>query len=98
MQDNKSLLTFPRFPEVVGNVAHEGLEEENEADPLVPSMPDLVSILGDLDQVGVVRVEGGFEVVHGGDSRVRDLGSDLAGDLGGDGERPMDPAVGVHDA
>ena len=82
----------------MGNVAHEGLQEQHEADPLVPGMPDLIAILSDLDQVGIVGVDGRLEVVHGGDTRMGDLGSDLAGNLGGDGEGAVDPAVGVHDA
>ena len=92
------VLTFPGFPEVVRDVAHQGLEEEDEADPLVPGVPDLIAILGDLDQVGIVGVEGRLEVVHGGDAGMGDLGSNLAGDLGRDGEGAVDPAIGVHDA
>ena len=89
-------LTFPRLPEIVGYVAHESLQEQDEADPLVPGVPDLITLLGHPDQVGVVGVQGRLQVVQGGDTRVRHLGSDLSGDLRRDGECAVDPAVGVH--
>ena len=40
------LHTFPQLPEIVGDVAEDGLEGENEANPLVPRVTDLVALLG----------------------------------------------------
>ena len=79
----------------MGEVAEHGLDEQYEADPLVPGVPQLVPLLGPADVpllLGVVRV------VHGGDARVRNLVSHTLGQLRGDGEGAVDPAVGVHDA
>ena len=52
----------------MGNIEHDGLKEEHEADPLVPGMPDLITIRSDIDQVGIVGVDGGLEVMHGGNT------------------------------
>ena len=82
----------------MGEVAHESLQEEDKADPLVPRVPDLISILSDPNQVGVVGIQIGFEVVQGGNSRMGYLCANFTGDLGGDGEGTVDPTVGVHDA
>ena len=78
----------------MGNIEHDGLKEEHEADPLVPGMPDLITIRSDFDQVGV---GGGREVMHGGNTWIGYLGSDLAYNLVGDGKGALDPAVRVHD-
>jgi len=91
-------LTFKGLPEVVRHVAHQSLEEQDEADPLVPSVPDLIAVLSHPDKVGIAGVHGWVEVVQGRDTGVSDLGANLASDLGRDGECAMDPAVGVHDA
>ena len=40
------LHTFPQLPEIVRDVAEDGLEGEDEADPLVPRVTDLVAFLG----------------------------------------------------
>ena len=42
------------FPEEVGEIAGDGLEEEDEYDPLIPGMSDLISLRGDLHQVAVL--------------------------------------------
>ena len=40
------LHTFPQLPEIVRDVAEDGLEGEDEAHPLVPRVTDLVALLG----------------------------------------------------
>ena len=95
---DQNKVTFARLPNVVREVAHESLQEEDKADPLVPRVPDLIPILGHPDQVRVVGIQIGLEVVHGGNSWVRYLCANFSGDLGGDGKGPVDPTVGVHDA
>ena len=80
------------------DIAEERLQEENKADPLVPSVPHFISILGDFDQVGVVGVKVWIYVVQRCDSRVSNVGANFSGNLGWDGEGAVDPAVRVHDA
>ena len=75
-------------------VAQESLEEQNEADPLVPGVPDLIPILGDLNQVGIVGVNVGLPSP---DTRVSHMRANPASDLRRDGEGALDPAVRVHD-
>ena len=91
-------LTFPWLPQVVGHIAEERLQEEDKADPLVPSVPHFVSLLGDLDQVGVVRVKVWIPVVQRRDSGVSNVGANFSGNLRWDGKGAVDPAVSVHDA
>merc|ERR1719148_166620 len=50
------LATLPGLPQEVGDVAHDGLECEHKDDPLVPGVPDLITLAGHLHQV---PVEGG---------------------------------------
>ena len=95
---HQNRVTFAGLPEVVGEVAHESLQEEDKADPLVPRVTNLIPILGHPDQVGVVGIQIRLEVVHGGNSRMGHLCANFSGDLGGDGEGTVDPTVGVHDA
>ena len=75
-------------------VAGEGLEEEDEDDPLVPGVPDLVALRGHLDQVPVhvrcARV--------GSHSRMRVVHTNPSCELGWKGEGAMDPAVGLEHA
>ena len=81
---HQNRVTFAGLPEVVGEVAHESLQEEDKADPLVPRVTYLIPILGHPDQVGVVGIQIRLEVVHGGNSRMGHLCANFSGDLGGD--------------
>ena len=98
------MLTFAIIPEVVGNIAHYGLDKEHQADPLVPGMPDLIAILSDLiaflidlmdlfDQEAVVLVNGLLDVRHWANTWM----STRFFDLRWDGECALNPAVSVHD-
>ena len=84
MDEHPDLAALGRLPEQPGQVEHAGLEEEEEADPLV--------VLVVLDLLALL------EVAEGRDAGVRDVLALLAGPPGGDGEGGVDPAVGVHDA
>lgn len=80
------------------DVAHESLQKQDETDPLVPGMPDFVTLCGVPDQVGIVGVQGRLSVVQRGNSRVSNLAANFSGNLGRNGEGSVDPAVCVHDA
>ena len=53
LEQEAEFSTLPVLPEVVREVAEQGLKEEDEDDPLVPSVSDLVALRGHLDQVPV---------------------------------------------
>ena len=44
--ENRLPRTFPTLPEIVRDVAEDGLEGEDDAHPLVPRVPDLVALVG----------------------------------------------------
>ena len=66
------------------------LREEDEYDPLVPGVSDLIPVLGHLDQVRV----GGARV--GTDPGVGVVPTHPPGQLGGQREGAVDPAEGVE--
>ena len=78
------------------NIAHEGLKEENEADPLIPCVPHFVALFSDSYEIGIVGIKCRVQVVHWSDSRMGHFCANLSGDLGRDGESAVNPAVGVH--
>ena len=48
LRNQVELASLPRLPEVVGHVAEDRLQEQDEADPLVPRVANFVSILSHL--------------------------------------------------
>ena len=75
-------------------IASESLEEEDEDDPLIPGVSDLVPIRGDLHQIAVLGVDAGVRV--GADPGVREVHPSPPSELGGESEGAVDPAVGVE--
>ena len=94
LQEQRDFSSFQILPEEVGEIAGDGLEEEDENDPLIPGMSDLVTLRGDLNQVAVPG--GGAGVGVGAHPGVGEVHASPASQLGGEGEGAVDPAVGVE--
>jgi len=96
LDEHAELSTFPQLPEIVRDVAEDGLEGEDEADPLVPRVTDLVAFLGPADVAWLFFIP--LTVRLGRDAGVRHVLAGDPGQLRGDGEGAVDPAVRVHHA
>ena len=105
------MLTFAIIPEVVGNIAHYGLDKEHQADPLVPGMPDLIAVLIDLLAFMIDLIAFLIDLMDLFDQEAVVLVNGLLDvrhwantwmstrffDLRWDGECALNPAVSVHD-
>jgi len=54
LDEHADLSSLPRLPDEVRDVAHDGLCEQNEADPLVPGVPDLITVIVGGNVAGIV--------------------------------------------
>jgi len=91
LYEHADLSSLPRLPDEVREVAEDSLEEEYEADPLVPGVPDLVPVLRGLDEVRVIV--GGATRTN---SWVRVILTGTTSELLGESECSVYPAVGIE--
>jgi len=92
LQKKKKLSTLPVLPQSVRDIAESSLEDEDEGDPLIPGVADLVPIFRDRNQVWVV---------HPGvrrNSRVSKISPLATGELGRESEGAVYPAISREDA
>ena len=95
LKKQAELSPLPVLPEEVREIAEQRLEEQDKDDPLIPRVSDLVPLGSHLDQVPVHVVGSAWVGSHPG---VRVVHAKPPCELGGQGERSMDPAVGLEHA